>query len=109
MARPRYLFLTLSREHIYLIFILLENDPGLLSEEQRQLIGTEEESSDRHSSEDEGVEADEVWSITEEQREYYTNQFRALQPDTSGLLPGHTARLFFEKSRLPVSELRKIW
>ncbi|XP_065339108.1 ralBP1-associated Eps domain-containing protein 1 isoform X3 [Cloeon dipterum] len=87
----------------------LDIDSCLLSEEQRQLLGTEEESSDRHSSEDEGVEADEVWSITEEQREYYSNQFRALQPDLSGLVPGHTARVFFEKSRLPVSELRKIW
>ncbi|XP_059476957.1 ralBP1-associated Eps domain-containing protein 1 isoform X2 [Neocloeon triangulifer] len=87
----------------------LDIDPSLLSEEQRQLLGTEEESSDRHSSDEEGVEDDEVWSITEEQREYYTNQFRALQPDPSGLVPGHTARVFFEKSRLPVSELRKIW
>lgn len=86
-----------------------ENEPGIVSEEARQLLGTEEESSDRHSSEDEGVGADDVWAITSEQRDYYTAQFKALQPDTSALLQGQKARNFFEKSRLPVSELRKIW
>lgn len=80
-----------------------------MCEEQRQLLGTEEESSDRHSSE-EDVEGDgEVWTITEEQRDYYTAQFRSLQPDPTGLIAGPAARLFFEKSRLPVQELRKIW
>lgn len=72
-------------------------------------MGTEEESSDRHSSE-EDVEGDgEVWTITEEQREYYRAQFRSLQPDPTGLIAGPAARQFFEKSRLPVQELRKIW
>ncbi|KAB0794153.1 hypothetical protein PPYR_13773 [Photinus pyralis] len=82
---------------------------GLVSEEQRQLLGTEEESSDRHSSEDDTEISNEVWTITREQREYYTAQFRSLQPDSNALLAGSIARLFFEKSRLPVQELRKIW
>ncbi|XP_068081339.1 ralBP1-associated Eps domain-containing protein 1 [Anabrus simplex] len=82
---------------------------GLVCEEQRQLLGTEEESSDRHSSDDEGDAESEVWTITDEQREYYTAQFRSLQPDPMGLIAGPVARLFFEKSRLPVHELRKIW
>jgi len=83
--------------------------PVSVCEEQRQLLGTEEESSDRHSSE-EDVEGDgEVWTITEEQRDYYRAQFRSLQPDPTGLIAGPAARLFFEKSRLPVQELRKIW
>lgn len=85
------------------------NWQGLVSEEQRQLLGTEEESSDRHSSEDDTEVSNEVWTITPEQREYYTNQFRSLQPDTGALLSGSIARMFFEKSRLPVAELRKIW
>lgn len=71
--------------------------------------GTEEESSDRHSSEEDTEITNEVWTITPEQREYYTNQFRSLQPDTNALLAGTIARMFFEKSRLPVAELRKIW
>ncbi|KAJ8984340.1 hypothetical protein NQ317_012560 [Molorchus minor] len=82
---------------------------GLVSEEQRQLLGTEEESSDKHSSEEDTEVSNEVWAITAEQREYYTNQFRSLQPDTNALLAGPVARMFFEKSRLPVHELRKIW
>ncbi|XP_063243567.1 ralBP1-associated Eps domain-containing protein 1 [Bacillus rossius redtenbacheri] len=79
---------------------------GVVCEEQRQLLGTEEESSDRHSSDE---DAGDVWTVTEEQREYYAAQFRSLQPDPRGLLAGPVARTFFEKSRLPVHELRKIW
>lgn len=82
---------------------------GLVCEEQRQLLGTEEESSDRHSSEAEEDGDSEVWVINEEQLEYYRTQFCNLQPDPNSLLPGSVARQFFEKSRLPVQELRKIW
>lgn len=82
---------------------------GLVSEEQRQLLGTEEESSDRHSSEEDTEVTSEVWTITPEQRDYYTAQFRNLQPDLNALLPGTIARKFFEMSRLHVQELRKIW
>ncbi|XP_011314705.1 ralBP1-associated Eps domain-containing protein 2 isoform X3 [Fopius arisanus] len=83
----------------------------LVSEEQRQLLGTEEESSERHSSDDDGASfpPDEVWVISDEQREYYAAQFGRLQPDPDGLLAGPVARTFFEKSRLPVAELRRIW
>jgi len=77
-------------------------------EEQRQLLGTEEESSDRHSSSEE-PDTDSVWNMTEEQREYYSKQYRSLRPKPSTLLLGPVARLFFEKSRLPVEELRHIW
>lgn len=86
----------------------------LVSEEQRQLLGTEEESSERHSSDDGDGDAssfppDEVWVISDEQRDYYAAQFARLQPDPDGLLAGPAARTFFEKSRLPVAELRRIW
>lgn len=88
----------------------------LVSEEQRQLLGTEEESSERHSSDEGDGEGDgsafppeEVWIISDEQRDYYAAQFAQLQPDPEGLLAGSVARTFFEKSRLPVSELRRIW
>lgn len=83
---------------------------GLFCEEQRQLLGTEEESSDRHSSdEDNEVDLETIYQITPEQREYYLLQFRAVQPDLNGLLSGSVARVFFEKSRIPVEELRHIW
>uniref|UniRef100_A0A1B0CMD9 Putative ral-gtpase effector ralbp1 n=1 Tax=Lutzomyia longipalpis TaxID=7200 RepID=A0A1B0CMD9_LUTLO len=80
---------------------------GLLCEEQRQLLATEEESSDRHSSDDD-VDLESVFKITTEQREYYTKQFYTIQPE-GGLLSGPVARMFFEKSRIPVEELRHIW
>ncbi|XP_063537307.1 ralBP1-associated Eps domain-containing protein 1 [Cydia strobilella] len=87
--------------------------PANTGEEHTRLLGTEEESSDRHSSEEEGEPEGEeatsdAWSITNEQAQHYAAQFAQLRPDR-GLLSGHTARLFFEKSRLSVPDLRKIW
>ncbi|XP_066139692.1 ralBP1-associated Eps domain-containing protein 1 isoform X2 [Euwallacea fornicatus] len=79
---------------------------GLVSEEQRQLL---EESSDRHSSDDDTEVSAEVWVLTQEQKEYYTKQFQKLQENTSALLAGPVARTFFERSQLPIEELRKIW
>ena len=79
-------------------------------DERRQLLGTEEESSDRVSSdEEEGAAASAAWSITREQLNYYTTQFFSMQPNPRGVIRGETAKEFFEKSRLPITELRKIW
>uniref|UniRef100_A0A1A9WBI1 EH domain-containing protein n=1 Tax=Glossina brevipalpis TaxID=37001 RepID=A0A1A9WBI1_9MUSC len=80
---------------------------GLLGDEHRQLLGTEEESSDRDEENETDLEA--VYQITSEQREYYYKQFKAVQHDPNGLLSGQIARVFFEKSRIPVEELRHIW
>lgn len=103
---------------------------GLLGDEHRQLLGTEEESSDRHSSDEENeANLETVYQITPEQREYYFKQFKAVQHDPNGLLSGPIARykknlyfplyipflinfysrVFFEKSRIPIEELRHIW
>lgn len=66
---------------------------GLLGDEHRQLLGTEEESSDRHSSDEENeTELETVYQITPEQREYYFQQFKSVQHDTNGLLSGQVAR-----------------
>lgn len=83
---------------------------GLLGDEHRQLLGTEEESSDRHSS-DEDIDTDleSIYRINAEQLEYYKKQFSFIQPDATGLVSGHIARIFFEKSRIPVEQLRHIW
>lgn len=81
---------------------------GLLGDEHRQLLGTEEESSDRHSSEDEN-DLESVYQITPEQRDYYYKQFKSVQHDNKGFISGQVARVFFEKSRIPVEELRHIW
>ncbi|XP_051517968.1 ralBP1-associated Eps domain-containing protein 2-like isoform X3 [Myxocyprinus asiaticus] len=53
--------------------------------------------------------SDDPWRITEEQREYYTNQFRSLQPDLNALILGTVAKNFFTKSKLPIPELSHIW
>ena len=50
-----------------------------------------------------------VWAITKEQLNYYTTQFFNMQSNPVGLIPGALAKEFFEKSRLPISELRIIW
>ncbi|XP_033616095.1 ralBP1-associated Eps domain-containing protein 2 isoform X7 [Fukomys damarensis] len=52
---------------------------------------------------------DEPWRITEEQREYYINQFRSLQPDPSSFISGSVAKNFFTKSKLSIPELSYIW
>ncbi|XP_055363633.1 actin remodeling regulator NHS-like [Betta splendens] len=52
---------------------------------------------------------DDPWRITEEQLEYYTNQFKSLQPDLDALILGTVAKNFFTKSKLPIPELSHIW
>ncbi|XP_064355715.1 ralBP1-associated Eps domain-containing protein 2 isoform X5 [Dromaius novaehollandiae] len=53
--------------------------------------------------------ADDPWRITEEQRDYYVNQFRSLQPDLNSFISGSVAKNFFTKSKLPIPELSHIW
>lgn len=52
---------------------------------------------------------DDPWRITAEQLEYYTNQFKTLQPDLGALILGTVAKNFFTKSKLPIPELSHIW
>ncbi|XP_067085973.1 LOW QUALITY PROTEIN: ralBP1-associated Eps domain-containing protein 2 [Osmerus mordax] len=54
-------------------------------------------------------QSEDPWRITEEQREYYTHQFRTLQPDLGALILGTIAKNFFTKSKLPIPELSHIW
>nr|XP_060626023.1 ralBP1-associated Eps domain-containing protein 2 isoform X8 [Anolis sagrei ordinatus] len=53
--------------------------------------------------------SDDPWRITEEQREYYINQFKSLQPDLNSFISGSIAKNFFTKSKLPIPELSHIW
>ncbi|UYV77567.1 REPS1 [Cordylochernes scorpioides] len=78
-------------------------------EEHRHLLtaANDEDSSERHSSG--GEEDGDCWTVTEEQREYYTTQFLNMQPDLKGKISGGVAKEFFEMSRLPVHELSRIW
>lgn len=47
--------------------------------------------------------------MNEEQSKYYEEQFISMQPNPKALLSGSIARSFFEKSRLPLHELKEIW
>ena len=40
--------------------------------------------------------------ITKEQLNYYVTQFRTMQSNPHGVIPGTQAKEFFEKSRLPI-------
>lgn len=84
-------------------------------EEKRGLLGTGTKSGWESlmipeidsSSDQESV--DDVWSINDEQREYYVKQFQNIEPDINGQITGNVAKEFFEKSKLPNQELSKIW
>ncbi|XP_075718543.1 ralBP1-associated Eps domain-containing protein 1 isoform X3 [Rhinoderma darwinii] len=52
---------------------------------------------------------DDPWKITDEQRQYYVNQFKNIQSDLNGFIPGSHAKEFFTKSKLPIPELSHIW
>ncbi|KAK7878384.1 hypothetical protein WMY93_031014 [Mugilogobius chulae] len=56
-----------------------------------------------------GYPDDDPWRITEEQLQYYTNQFTSLQPDLGAFIIGGVAKDFFTKSKLPIPELSHIW
>ncbi len=36
---------------------------------------------------------DDVWAITDEQKEYYINQFKTMQPDVTGVISGESKPL----------------
>lgn len=54
-------------------------------EEHHHLLGNDEDNSERHSSDD---DFEHFWSITDEQREYYNNQFKSMQPDLKKKITG---------------------
>ncbi|XP_034008627.1 LOW QUALITY PROTEIN: ralBP1-associated Eps domain-containing protein 2, partial [Trematomus bernacchii] len=59
---------------------------------------------------DEGeTQPQDPWRISEEQLQYYTAQFRSLQPDLGALILGSIAKNFFTKSKLPIPDLSHIW
>lgn len=49
------------------------------------------------------------WKINSEQKAYYLKQFYNFNTDFYSTIRGNVAKVFFEKSGLPVSELSSIW
>lgn len=65
--------------------LCLDGNPSWTNfEEHHHLLGNDEDNSERHSSDDDF----DIWSITEEQREYYVNQFKSMQPDLNKKITG---------------------
>ncbi|XP_026570070.1 ralBP1-associated Eps domain-containing protein 2 [Pseudonaja textilis] len=64
---------------------------------------------ERESQDSSSNYPDDLWRVTEEQREYYINQFKTLQPDLNSFISGSVAKNFFTKSKLPIPELSHIW
>ncbi|CAF1149662.1 unnamed protein product [Adineta steineri] len=71
----------------------------------------DDESSSSISDDDDSDQdfVDDPWTINTVQREYYTKQFKDIQPDITKLISGNIAKEFFERSRLLTTELSQIW
>ncbi|XP_003741287.2 ralBP1-associated Eps domain-containing protein 1 [Galendromus occidentalis] len=100
---------TSPKDRTWTTFQRTENDWSssrmlqLQAEEQCHLLGGA-------ADEDDDEDTAGIWSITKEQRAYYAEQFQKMQTDlTRGKIQGQQAKEFFEKSRLPVEELSRIW
>lgn len=68
----------------------------------------EEHDEDSYNS-DEDLDDDDIWTIKPKLYSYYEKQFKTMQPDLNGFIVGSVAKPFFERSKLPLNELSKIW
>ena len=71
---------------VFLLTGLITNDRkdwGELTEHQRAA-----DTSSINSSEADSVDEHDVWTISDEQREYYIKQFESMQRDLNGMIPG---------------------
>lgn len=75
----------------FLFIYFADGNPSWTNfEEHHHLLGNDEDNSERHSSDDDF----DIWSITEEQREYYINQFKSMQPDLKKKITGNFINIF---------------
>lgn len=90
---------------------LFEEDEhaGLLAPGSRKPYNLEPPGFDSSSISSDPESVDDIWSINDDQKEYYIAQFKTMQPDLSKTITGAVAKEFFEKSKLHVHELSKIW
>lgn len=64
---------------------------------------------DDDDDEEDDLDDDDIWTIKPKLYSYYEKQFKIMQPDLNGFITGSVAKPFFERSRLPLNELSKIW
>ena len=68
-------------------------------DEEHHLLENEEEDEEEEQEVKSNVSSDEestdIWSISAEQRVYYTNQFKIMQTNLNGIITGNKAKDFF--------------
>jgi len=69
----------------------------------------DDEDEDDEDEDDDDLDNDNIWTIKPKLLKYYEKQFKTMQPNLNGFITGAVARPFFERSKLPVDELSKIW
>ncbi|CAF0894671.1 unnamed protein product [Brachionus calyciflorus] len=80
-----------------------------LDNESEQDNEEDNEDFDDDSYSDEELDDDDIWSIKPKLYAYYEKQFKTMQPNLNGFILGSVAKPFFERSKLPLNELSKIW
>ena len=69
----------------------------------------DEEDDDDDDDDDDDLDDDDIWTIKPKLYSYYEKQFKTMQPNINGFITGAVAKPFFERSKLPLNELSKIW
>ena len=69
----------------------------------------EEEFDDDDDDDEDDLDDDDIWTIKPKLYSYYEKQFKTMQPNLNGFITGSVAKPFFERSKLPLNELSKIW
>ncbi|OQV13892.1 putative RalBP1-associated Eps domain-containing protein 1 [Hypsibius exemplaris] len=83
--------------------------PGYEEESHGLLDNNENEEASASDNSEENDDPDDPWKISPEQRGWYLSLFLRLQPDVHAFIQGKDARVFFENSQLPLSDLGEIW
>ena len=85
-------------------------DEGFARDKGHKAVEEEDEDEDEDDDEDEDeLDDDDIWTIKPKLYSYYEKQFKTMQPNINGFITGAVAKPFFERSKLPLSELSKIW
>jgi hypothetical protein len=81
----------------------------LEDEDEDEVDYDDEEEDDDDEDDDDDLDDDDIWTIKPKLYSYYEKQFKTMQPNINGFITGSVAKPFFERSKLPLNELSKIW
>jgi hypothetical protein len=86
-----------------------EDDEDHIIDEDDDDDDDDDDEDDDEEDEDDDLDDDDIWTIKPKLLSYYETQFKTMQKNLNGYITGAVAKPFFEKSKLPLSELSKIW